>query len=197
MNYLAHLALSPHNDDIMCGNYLADSIRPSQRVGWSEDMIAGYDLHLRIDRYTDAHPGFINAKKKLRTYHKKYAPVVLDILNDHLLSIHWESYYGILFEDWAVEVYQRLQPFLIDTLPPNAHKLLSGLLHHKYLHVYRSQQGIVEVLERMDRRTKFESDFASGADHLYQDLAFFESCFHDLYRDLCITFDPSHDILTP
>ena len=89
MNYLAHLALSPSNDDIMCGNYLADSIRPKQRVGWTEDMIIGYNLHLKIDQFTDAHAGFIKAKNKLRFHHKKYAPVVLDILNDHLLSIYW------------------------------------------------------------------------------------------------------------
>jgi len=197
MNYLAHLALSPGNDDIMCGNYLADSIRPSQRGNWTPDMIAGYDLHLMIDKFTDAHPGFIKAKKKLRVNHKKYAPVVLDILNDHLLSLHWEKYYGIEFESWSDQIYLRLAPYKTDTLPKNAYKLISGLLDHRYLHVYRSRTGITDVLGRMDKRTKFDSNFVSGATHLYDDMSFYEDRFHELYNDLCLEFDPSHDLITP
>lgn len=190
MNYLAHLALSGDNSDVMCGNYLADSLRPQQRHGWTDDMIAGYQLHLEIDAYTDGHPAFVAAKRRLQPDHQKYAPVVLDILNDHLLSINWDAYNPLRFNVWSLQVYDRLQPYLNYNLPPKANALLSGLIEHQYLHVYTTKEGVHEVMVRMDRRARFPSRFAAAAEHLYQDFLFYEACFFDLYGDLMKHFDP-------
>ncbi len=184
MNYLAHLKLSPPKDDILMGNYVADSVRPSQMSHWNADMIRGYYLHLSIDRYTDAHPAFVQAKKRLREKHGKYAPVVLDILNDHLLALHWEEYHEEPLIRWADQVYRRLEPYLQHNLPDKAWRLIDGLIEHRYLEHYQTRDGIYEVLRRMDQRASFTSYFAESVEQLYEDKAFYDECFHALYSAL-------------
>ena len=123
MNYLAHLVLSPANDDILFGNYIADSIRPKQQLGWNEDMRSGYEMHIDIDQYTDQHPAFKQAKEILKPTHGKYAPVVLDILNDHLLAANWSKLFYADFHEWEGTIYNRLYPFQKLSLPPKAEKI--------------------------------------------------------------------------
>ena len=149
---------------MLFGKYIADCIRPKQQVNWSEDMRQGYALHIDIDQFTDRNAGFKKAKELLVPSHKKYAPVVLDILNDHLLAANWSKFFDEDFTAWQNSIYTRLSPFQQLELPTKARKLIDGLMKHKYLHVYASQEGTLDVLSRMDQRTSFDSNFYSGVE---------------------------------
>ncbi|MEL6391016.1 MAG: ACP phosphodiesterase [Bacteroidota bacterium] len=188
MNYLAHLHLSGENDELMLGNFLADSVRPKEIEHWTAEMKRGYDLHIEIDSYTDRHPAFKRAVSQLRPHHRKYAPVVLDILNDHLLARFWTDYHHMTFSFWEERVYDRLGPFENYELPPKAEKLLFSLLKYEYLHVYLTQEGLRGVLSRMDKRARFASSFVRGVEHLYEAERLFVDCFHRLYIDLSDRF---------
>jgi len=184
LNYLAHIALSPEDPDIMLGNFIADSVRPNDVEQWSSGIQEGYELHKGIDKYTDAHPAFKSAVKRLRDNHKKYAPVVLDILNDHLLGKYWKRYEVTDFNKWSEAIYKKLEGFGEFQFPPKAERLYDGLMKHRYLHVYQSREGIEGVLSRMDKRARFTSNFVQGASDLYEDISFYEAKFDELYGDL-------------
>jgi len=190
MNYLAHLVLSPVSDDILFGNYIADSIRPKQQIGWNEEMRLGYEMHIDIDQYTDRHPAFRQAKDLLVPTHKKYAPVVLDILNDHLLAINWSKLFHEDFFSWEGRIYDRLAPFQKLELPEKARKLIDGLITFQYLHVYGSQEGTLDVLSRMDKRTTFISNFILGIQDLNANYRIFEELFFELFTNLAAEFPP-------
>lgn len=191
MNYLAHLVLSPANDDILFGNYIADSIRPKQQIAWNDQMRAGYAMHMDIDQYTDRHPAFIKAKDLLKSTHHKYAPVVLDILNDHLLAVNWSNLFVEAFSVWQDAIYRSLLPYQQLELPPKARKLIDGLLQYRYLHVYGSQEGTLDVLRRMDKRTSFTSNFYIGLDDLNANYKEYEYLFLELMQSLMQEFPPA------
>lgn len=85
MNYLAHAFLSGSNRDIMLGNFIADSLTKSEDSNYQDDVLKGIKLHRAIDSLTDKHTSVRNAVELLRSNHGKYAPVVTDLLWDHIL----------------------------------------------------------------------------------------------------------------
>ncbi len=188
LNYLAHIALSPEDPDVMLGNFLADSVRPLHIHKWSKKMQEGYALHMEIDRFTDSRPAFKKALVPLRARHKKYAPVVLDILNDHLLAKNWEHQEDSDFGLWCQGVYSKLDKYKKLDLPYKADLLYKGLMEHRYLHVYQTKEGLKDVLQRMDKRASFPSYFEEGVIDLYKNLSFFEDMFEKLYSSLQIEF---------
>lgn len=183
MNYLAHLSLSNRDPALMTGNFIADDIPRIEEKDVPEDIMNGIVLHRKIDEYTDRHDSFRKAVEKLRPYHRKYAPVVIDILNDHLLSLNWSTFFEESELDFHVYAYSCLTQQLY-RLPPKASLHVEALLEHRYLRAYSTKEGLENILTRMDRRTRFPSDFASAADHLYDDLDFYNDLFVELYADL-------------
>ncbi len=183
MNYLAHLALSNRDPAIMLGNFIADDIPRKEEKDVPKDVMKGIKLHRRIDEFTDDHKAFKKAVKKLRKHHRKYAPVVLDILNDHLLSRNWHLFYNGKQRDFHRFVYDQFHEHVI-RLPPKVSLHVHTLLEYEYLAAYNSREGIEGVLKRMDRRTRFPSNFSLAGDHLYEDYSFFEEQFVILYEDL-------------
>ena len=116
---------------------------------------------------------------------RKYAPVVIDILNDHLLSHNWSTFFDEpepVFHNFAYDQLARQ----LERLPPKASRHVQALLDYRYLRAYNTKEGLEDILKRMDKRTRFPSDFASAADHLFADFDFYNELFIKLYRDLLI-----------
>ena len=187
MNYLAHLALSREDPALMTGNFIADDMPRKEEVLIPQDIKAGITLHRQIDDFTDSHPAFLAAVERLRPKHRKYAPVVLDILNDHLLSRTWHQFFSRSEQSFHKIVYSSLESN-VKRLPPKTSLHVHALLEYQYLKAYGYKTGLKDVLDRMDRRTRFPSDFGSAVNHLYDDYHFFEQQFQSLFSDL-LTID--------
>ncbi len=169
----------------MTGNFIADNIPRIEEKEVPEDIMQGIVLHRKIDAFTDQHDSFYKAVEKLRPHHRKYAPVVIDILNDHLLSHNWSLFFDEpeqVFHDYA---YDQLEGQL-ERLPPKASRHVQALLDYRYLRAYNSKEGLEDILMRMDKRTRFPSDFASAADHLFEDFDFYNDLFIKLFGGLLI-----------
>jgi len=188
VNYLAHLSLSQMDPGLMTGNFIADDIPRKEEPLLPEDIAKGIVLHRQIDDYTDGHPAFKKTVQRLRPHHRKYAPVVVDILNDHLLSRHWGQFHSVSESDFQSSVYDVLTDQVV-RLPPKVSLHVQTLLEYQYLKAYGTRDGMRNVLSRMDKRTRFPSDFASAVDHLYEDLDFYSEQFILLYSDLVSLVD--------
>ncbi len=84
MNYLAHLYLSGKSEELLIGNFIADSVKGAEIDKFSTEIKAGIVMHRLIDTYTDSHPIVSESKIRLREKYKKYSGVVVDIFYDHL-----------------------------------------------------------------------------------------------------------------
>ena len=87
MNYLAHLYLSGKNEDILIGNFIADSVKGSKYKNYPTEIQRGVVLHRQIDTHTDAHPNF-------RTSTKRFLVMTLTSLESN--SSHNKAPYSVL-----------------------------------------------------------------------------------------------------
>ena len=73
MNYLAHLFLTRHDEDLTIGNFIADSISNKEVKDFSSSIQQGIFIHRAIDSYTDKHPIVLKSTRRLYPSHGKYA----------------------------------------------------------------------------------------------------------------------------
>ncbi len=183
MNYLAHLHLSNHHPMLTIGNMIADFINNKQVEIYSPAVQRGIHLHRFIDTYTDQHPVVRQGTERLRPTQGKYAPVVIDILYDHLLAVNWEKYSSMSLADFAKKQYRLLEENL-EILPKKLQKNLPGMIKGNWLEGYGQEAGIRYTLKRMDERTKFPSFFVEAYDTLQKFYPLFEKEFNAFYPDL-------------
>lgn len=188
MNYLAHLFLSCNNEDILIGNFIADSISIKAVNALPKKVKDGIILHRKIDSYTDTHDLVRKGTYRLRQYHKKYSPVVIDVLYDHLLANNWELYSGTSLDIFAKDVY-RVFSRRMDEMPPRLKVSLPKMIEHDWLNNYKSLEGLKFTLDKMDKRTRFPSNFGDAVEHLLDDYDLFTEEFNSFFPDVIAYVD--------
>ncbi len=161
MNYLGHLALSYTDPTLMVGNLIADGLRPADRLLLPRMYDRGISLHYAIDGFVDRHEAFVSTLKIFRPVHRKYSPVVVDIVYDYYLASQWKVHIDVPYDYFTGQVYRILSEHL-DNLRGKARLQVDQLLKHRYLDVYTSLDGLARVLTRMDERARFESNFTEA-----------------------------------
>src|SRR5690554_103101 len=199
MNFLAHIYLSGNNELITIGNFIADGIRGNKYEGYPPEVQVGILLHREIDTFTDAHPIVRQSTKRLHENYSHYSGVIVDILYDHFLAKNWSTYSEVLLDIYVKNFYKLINShydILPDLNQKNMHYMITGNWLLNYAHI----ESIQEVLEGMNRRTKYVSGMHKATVELqayYQEFeaefsAFFEEliAFATLKRD-----EISHQIL--
>ena len=150
MNWLAHVFLSENNIEHQLGNLLAD---PLKGRAWEEAtpmFRKGLETHKRIDTFTDNHPLFLQSKSRLKN--RKYLKgVVIDIVYDHLLTIHWEKYASKDFSAFTSD-FRTQAPGQIEAYPEKAKGIINRVVDIKLLSSYSDLKGLGEGFKRIDKR---------------------------------------------
>lgn len=170
MNFLAHLYLSRHNEELMIGNFIADAIKGKNFEAFTPGVIQGIMMHRQIDTFTDEHTITRQSKARLMPRYKKYAGVIVDVFYDHFLAINWNQYHDELLAIFVDKVYQ-LMDKNISQLPPKSQHMLPYMMQHNWLLNYSKIEGIQRSLSGMASRTSFISNmqFATEELELYYD----------------------------
>ena len=109
MNFLGHIFLTPNDDEILLGNFIADSVKGNPEKFYSGKIVEGIRFHRAIDTFTDSHPIVKRGVLRFRETQSKYASVVIDVIYDHILASNWNEFHGTDLESLAQSVYQRLE----------------------------------------------------------------------------------------
>ena len=190
MNFLAHLFLSCDGEDLLIGNFIADFIRNNEMANYSKSIQDGIRLHREIDTFTDAHPLVRQSVKRLQPFHRKYAPVVIDIIFDYLLANNWERYSSQSLGNFANNVYEILNDRMED-LPLKLKQRLPGMIQANWLEAYGTNEGILFTLKKMDERTSFPSNFSNALTHLNLDYNAYNIEFQEFFPELIEFVDNS------
>jgi len=183
MNFLAHTHLSPDNDDIIFGNFIADAVKGKSYLKYRNDIILGILLHRRIDVFTDRHPIVKNSKSIIREHFGKYSGIVVDIYYDHFLARNWEHYHYDELSKFSTKVYFILaQRFLL--LPTRVRRMLPFLIAQNWLSGYANLNDLQRVFNGMDRRTNYISGMGKAVEVLEENYELLYSDFKDFYREL-------------
>jgi acyl carrier protein phosphodiesterase len=183
MNYLAHIYLSGENPALIIGNLLGDMIRNHEVEVLDSDLQKGVYLHRLIDSFTDAHPSIKLINKVFRETQGKYAPVVTDIILDHVLALHWEKYKSEPFSDYCNRMYDLMDDHYA-VMPVHARKRVASMVNGRWLHSYASEEGIKYAFSRLARRARFSNRFEVALETylLYQ--AEIDQLFFDFFPDI-------------
>ena len=183
MNFLAHLFLSCNNDQLMVGNFIADSISNRDIPHLPKGIQDGIVLHRKIDSYTDAHPKVREGNKLLHAKHRKYAPVLIDIYFDFFLSRHWNNYSEVSQQDFCNKAYEVLQTNLT-FMPAGLKRNLPLMIADNWLMNYGTKEGIAFTFERMSRRVSVPGLVKGAADTLFEFETEMETIFLSFFPDV-------------
>jgi acyl carrier protein phosphodiesterase len=182
MNFLAHLYLSGNDEQLMIGNFIADSVKGSAFKNYPEGIAKGIMLHRAIDFYSDNHPVFLKSIERLRPNYHKYAGVIVDIFYDHFLAKNWKDYSEKPLQQYADEVHSLMMKNIV-LMPSRSLMFLKYAIQTNRLVSYGTLEGIGEVLYGMSRRTPFKSNMELAVKDLKEHYPLFENEFKEFFEE--------------
>lgn len=183
MNFLAHIYLSNDNTNILIGNFIADGIPGNKFDHYSKEIKQGILLHREIDTFTDAHEIVRKSKRRLHARYNHYKGVIIDIFYDHYLARNWHHFSEIPLDVYVQSVYTLLKDNF-DILPEKTQHLLPYMIEYDWLYNYQYTEGIREVLNGMNRRTKGISQMNLAIEDLQNLDTEFEKDFMLFFEEL-------------
>ncbi len=183
MNYLAHMYLSCSDEDLIIGNMLVDMMSIKRLRELPGQYHKGFELHRLIDSCTDEHPKVKEAVLKLRENHRKYAPVVIDIFYDYVLSLEWERYSEEDIQDFCNGIYEVINKHL-HNLPKDIVIRLEKMLADNFLMTCSSPKAIKRVFDLIDSRAKFNNNFSLATKDLLENYDYFRDNFFKFFPDM-------------
>lgn len=183
MNFLAHLYLSGSDEQLMVGNFIADSVKGSRYTDYPEGIKKGILLHRAIDFYSDNHPVFLKSVERLRPGYRKYAGVIVDIFYDHFLAKNWKDYSEKPLEKYVAEVHALMLRNIV-VMPAKSLMFLRYAMRTNRLVSYATLDGIGEVLYGMSRRTTFKSNMELAITDLKEHYLAFQEEFRTFFENI-------------
>jgi acyl carrier protein phosphodiesterase len=153
MNYLAHLFFAQDNRESVVGNLMGDFLRGVDRSQLPLSIELGIKNHLEVDKFTDSHPIISELKPLFSVKYRRFAPVILDITFDYLLSQNWSLYSSEPRKEFISRVEKSLEESL-DLMPYNMAKMVTILLEYDIFNSYNSISGLTNALDRTAARLR-------------------------------------------
>lgn len=152
MNFLGHIFLTPNDDEILLGNFIADSVKGNPEKIYSGKIVEGIRFHRAIDEFTDNHPLVKQGVDRFRNSQARYASVVIDVIYDHILASNWAEFHPDKLEVLTQSTYQRLEAQSAH-FPPQVNHYFPYMKEQNWLYNYQFEWGVLKSLEGLDRRS--------------------------------------------
>lgn len=183
MNFLAHIYLSGDDDNLKIGNFIADSVKGKSYVKFPKEIQKGIILHRAIDFYTDTHPIVRKSAARLFERYKHYNGIIVDILYDHFLALHWKKFSATELDVYVADFYNLLQENY-HVLPKRIQQFMPYMLKDNWLLSYATIDGIGKILYQMNQRTKNVSQMNFAVEELEEFYTEFELEFLSFFEEL-------------
>lgn len=186
MNYLAHIFLARPTDASRIGNLLGDFVRGTPdtlREQYPEEVVAGIVMHRALDRFTDDHPAFHEARALLPTELRRFAGIIVDIFFDHFLTQHWSTFSDHDLGGFVSEFYDAMERHP-DWLSEDLKRALPRMRTENWLQSYGTISGIELTLQRVASRSPRLTPIATATQSLTDHYQSFDHAFHRFFPDV-------------
>lgn len=154
MNFLAHLYLAGNDDELLIGNYIADSVKGAKYNLYPGKISKGILMHREVDFFSDKNPVYLRSMHRLQPAYGKYSGIITDMFYDYFLANNWSLYFEVPLEIFCSEVYQILSANQ-KLMPEESRIILEYMTRNNWLYSYRTIEGIRKALEGMSKRMKY------------------------------------------
>lgn len=184
MNFLSHIFLSGNNTGVQIGNFIADGVKGNDYLKYQKDIQNGIILHREIDFFTDNH----NSTKKIKPYFRKehglFSGIIVDLLFDHFLSIHWNKFSTIGLNEFINNFYILLENNR-DILPNKISNFYKIMIYENWLIKYQTLEDLKIILCKMDSRIKI-SNMKNSIEIIKENYNYFDNLFILFWKDITI-----------
>lgn len=184
MNHLAHLVLAGPQEGLRLGAFLGDHIKGRLALErLPADWADGVRLHRRIDSLSDQHPVVRDLSRRFPPHWRRYGPVVLDVLFDHMLTRYWTRFGPEPLARLAVDVDALLARHAGE-LPERLNRFAAWARAEALWQRYGERAMLDRIFSGLARRHKRISPLASGLEILDAWEAEIEAGFLEMFPDL-------------
>lgn len=183
MNLLAHLYLSNNQDNLIVGNFIADSVKGNQYLSFERGIQKGILMHREIDFFSDTHPHFLSAKKIIYEKYRKYSGVLIDIYFDHILAKNWTDFHSSSINEFS-SYHKSLLDNYVEIMPEKSKLFFNYIKHNGIPEAYAETDGIEMILKGMSKRTKFDSGIENGTIELIENYDNLKEMFYPFFSSL-------------
>lgn len=165
MNHLAHLFLSPPDQQARIGNLLGDFARGVDPDTLPAQVRLGWQHHLAVDAFTDRHPEVLACKRCFSAQRRRFAGIALDVLFDHYLLRHWDRFCDTPSEVFIHEVYRDLERGRY-LMPDTMARTTARMVQQDWFNAYRDLDQVGLALDRIAQRIRFSNRFEGMIEEL-------------------------------
>lgn len=157
MNFLAHLHLADHSMTSPLGNLLGDFVKGPLSDDLDADLRLGILLHRAIDRFTDSHEQHRAAVALFMPPWRRYGPILVDLIYDHFLCLHWARFCAEPQPEWLERHYRALllaKPYHPHHLAHGMPLALRRMAEQDWLGSYIDKHALAAALDGIGRRLR-------------------------------------------
>jgi len=183
MNFFAHLVLAEPTPQSRLGNLMGDFCQGLDLKTLPVAVQAGIWRHRAIDRFTDTAAEVLQAKALFSPARRRFVPVMLDVLFDHLLLKYWPQLDGRPLAPLCQQFYQQLWQQR-SAMPPAMATTVTAIVQQDWFGSYQQLDNIGMALDRIASRIRFAHQFTGRIDEIRQHLPALEILFLQFYPKL-------------
>jgi acyl carrier protein phosphodiesterase len=157
VNFLAHCLIGDQAGSdgptagLVAGGFLGDFIKGSLPEEMPAELKLGVRLHRRVDAYSNRHPGIRRSCERFPPELRRLAPVLVDIVGDHLLARSWVEFHPQRLPRFTREAYATIAAHE-DWLPEHGQRFLRFAAQRDLLASYVDWQVVARALTSITRR---------------------------------------------
>ncbi len=190
MNFLAHCLIghqagagTDQAGTLLAGGFLGDFIKGRVPEEMPGDLALGVRLHRRVDAFSNQQPAIRRSCDRFPEPLRRIAPILVDILCDHLLTLHWARYSGDSLEAFTTRVYREVRDH--DTwLSRTGREFLSYAEERDLLAAYGDFDVTARAMGSITRRLKREELNPLIAESVPPLLEALTADFHDYFPEI-------------
>ena len=190
MNFLAHCLIgheaaagTDRAGTLLAGGFLGDFIKGRVPPEMPVDLALGVRLHRRVDAFSNQLAGIRRSCERFPAPLRRIAPILVDILCDHLLTLHWERYGGESLEAFTARVYRQVRDH-DSWLTPSGQEFLAYAERRDLLAAYGDFGVTARAMGSITRRLKREELNPLISDAVPPLLADLSTDFHEYFPEI-------------
>ena len=153
MNFLAHTLLGYPDSGLIAGGFIGDFVKGPVSDKLPLSLQRGIKLHRRIDSISNQLPSMRSSYMHFGKSLRRFAPILLDVVADHILASKWEVYGNECnLETFTSIVYRDIRKF---DLPPNSVEFFTHMsstdLLVRYVEPKTIENAMRHILQRLDK----------------------------------------------
>tara|TARA_B100001287_G_scaffold1985_1_gene1543 strand:+ start:5261 stop:5836 length:576 start_codon:yes stop_codon:yes gene_type:complete len=183
MNYLGHLVLSGHDEQVIFGNFIADAIKGNTYLEWPSKTQKGILLHRFIDNFTDNNVYYLKGKRRFYKDFPKIGGVVNDIVYDFLL---WQYYNdnNILKLNEEIIRFHNVLDKKLEYMPEKIKIMYAYMKRDNWLLNYRYDWGVKKALRGIGNRLNYSNNLDQSFNIVNENIEDFKNEFQLFYSEI-------------